>query len=96
MSSPIASGSPPIPQYSPEVLTNLKTAVKGLEAAYATADPAKILEATAAMSQALESAKQAGAVMQEPEPTTSADAAKAAVWLLIVACTLIFLSGGDE
>lgn len=78
MSSPIASGSPPIPQYSPEVLTNLKTAVKGLEAAYATADPAKILEATAAMSQALESAKQAGAVMQEPEPTTSADAAKAA------------------
>jgi hypothetical protein len=74
----ITSGTPALAPYSPEVLTNLKTAVQGLEAAYATADPAKIQEATAAMSQALESAKQAGAVMEAPDETSPGDAAKAA------------------
>lgn len=79
MNLPVSTaGSNPPPQYSPEVLTNLQTALKGLEAAYATADSAKILEATAAMSKALESAKLAGVVMDAPDETSSADAAKAA------------------
>lgn len=79
MNLPVGTaGSNSPPQYSPEVLTDLKTALKGLEAAYATDDPAKILEATAAMSKALESAKLAGVVMEAPDETSPADAAKAA------------------
>lgn len=78
MTAPITSGSPAIQQFSPQVLTNLKTAAEGLEAAYVTADPAKIAEAASAMSKALESAKQGGMEMQVPGTTSPGDAAKAA------------------
>lgn len=71
----INTGSPAIPQYNPDAPTSIKTAVNGLEKGITTVDPGT---ATTAMNEALESARQGGAVMQEPDETSPGDAAKAA------------------